>query len=284
MLRRVVGLAALLTLFFVAVELWGQCCSAESKPWTLGCRQANYMKYQDASWEHLGSIGVHYIFMSVPAPNELETVQKHLVRNNLKVLVMRGGTELSKPECVEELGQQLAICQKMGVHYMFLSPKHASVSKEVAYERLRAIGDVAKKYDVIVALETHPDLGTNADVHLETMRAINHPNIRVNFDSGNITYYNTGRNAVEELKKVLPYLATVEIKDHNGKLENWNFPALGHGVVDIPGVLSVLKEAGYQGPITVEVEGVQGVERSLEQIKAEIAESMDYLRKLARFD
>jgi len=166
---------------------------------------------------------------------------------------------------------------------MFLSPKHGEASKEVACQRLRQAGEIARKHGVIIALETHPDLGTNAAEHLETMQRINHPNVRVNFATGNITFYNQGLNAVDELKKIMPYVATVEIKDHKGEFKVWDFPVLGTGVVDIPGVLKVLKAHGYRGPITMEIEGVTGVKRSLEQIKREIAESVQYLRSLAKF-
>ena len=34
--------------------------------WPLACRLASYGKYQDAAWDHLPSIGVHHVFMSVP--------------------------------------------------------------------------------------------------------------------------------------------------------------------------------------------------------------------------
>ena len=164
----------------------------------------------------------------------MAAVEKRLADHHLRPLVLRGDTDLGRETSVDELAGQLAVCEKMGVKYMFLSPKHTGVSKEVAYERLRRVGDIAKKHGVIVVLETHPDLGTNADAHLETMRQINHPNVRVNFDTGNITFYNKGTDAVTELKKIIDYVATVELKDHNGQYMDWNFPALGKGVVDFP--------------------------------------------------
>ena len=184
---------------------------------------------------------------------------------------------------VDELAAQLAVCEKMGVKYMFLSPKHTGVSKEVAYERLRRVGDIAKKHGVTIVLETHPDLGTNADAHLETMRQINHPNVRVNFDTGNITFYNKGTDAVTELKKIIDYVATVELKDHNGQYKAWNFPVLGKGVVDFPAILKVLEEHHFRGPITMEVEGVQGVEMDEAQTKQYIAESVTYIQSLGNF-
>lgn len=266
-----------------------QCAAAEpagSNAWQfgpLGCRLANYGKYEQAVWTHLPSTGLHYVFLPVPAPAEVEAVQQRLAASGLKVAVMRGAADLTTPTSIDGLASQLECCRRMGVRYMFLSPKHPGVSKEDAWARLRRGGELAKTYDVTLVLETHPDLGVNADEHLETMRHVNHPNVRVNFDTGNITFYNEGRNAVEELKKVIDYVATVEIKDHNGKREDWNFPALGRGVVDIPGVLRLLQEHHFRGPVTIEVEGIKGIALTEEQTKQNIAESAAYLLSRAKF-
>src|SRR3954452_5686420 len=174
--------------------------------WPLACRLASYGKYQDAAWDHLPSIGVHHVFMSIPKPEEVPSIQKKLNAHRLKPLVIRGQTDLGQPGCVQELAVQLATCEKLGVRFMFLSPRHTGVDKEVAYERLRRAGDIARKHGVTISLETHPDLGTNGDAHLETMRAVNHPNVRVIFDTGNIPYYNAGADVVGELKKVIDYV------------------------------------------------------------------------------
>jgi len=246
----------------------------------LACRLANYGKFQDAAWTHLPSIGIKHVLMNVPPPDQVETVKKRLADRGLSVAVLHGSTDLSVPSSVDELAVQLETCEKMGVKYMFLSPKHPGVSKEVACRRLRRAGEIAKKHGVTIALETHPDLGTNGDVHLETMKQINHPNIRVNFDAGNITYYNKNVNAPAELEKIIAYVATVELKDHNGQYQAWSFPALGKGVVDIPGVLRILKKHGYTGPLVMEIEDVQGIERNEAEIKKDIADSAVYVRSL----
>ena len=249
----------------------------------LAVRMSSYGKFEEAAWTHLPEIGVHYVFMKVPAADQVDAIMTRLKESKLTALVIRGDTDLSKESSVDELAGQLAICEKMGVKYMFLSPKHGDASKEVACERLRKAGEIAKRHGVTITLETHRDLGTNGDVHIETMKAINHPNVRVNFDTGNISYYNKGGDAVAELKKVLAYLGTMEFKDHNLEYETWNFPALGTGKVNFPEIVKVLKEHGYNGPVTIEFEGVKGVELNEEQTKKAIADSVAYLRSIAAF-
>jgi sugar phosphate isomerase/epimerase len=249
----------------------------------LAMRIANYGKYQEDAWTHLPSLGVHYVFLSVPAVDQVEVTRQRLAASGLRPLVLRGESDLGRESSVAELDDQLAVVEKMGVRYMFLSPKHTGVSKDVAYERLRRVGDAAKAHGVIVVLETHPDLGVNAEAHLETMRQVHHPNVRVNFDTGNITFYNQGADAVAELRKIIDYVATVELKDHNGQCMDWNFPALGRGVVDFPAILKLLEEHCFRGPITMEVEGVRGVEMTEAQTKQCIAESAAYIQSLGSF-
>ncbi len=278
MLRVIVGLIAALCTAGCATT-----ADDVDTAWPLAVRIHSYGEYQDAAWEHLPSIGVNYIFLSVPAADEKDVVMTKLAAHGLTPVVLRGDADLSKPTFAEDLAPQLAICEQMGVQYMFLSAKRGGTPKETAYERLRAAGDIAKEHGVIIGLETHPDLGTNGTVQVETMEGVSHPNVRVNFDTANITYYNKDTSAVAELEKSIGYLGMVEFKDHNGEFETWVFPVLGEGVVDFPTIVDRLHETGYTGPVTIEFEGTKGVELNREQTLAAIEACVEEARKLANF-
>lgn len=268
--------AGLICVFVVASA--GQAYAEDTFP--LGVRVMSYGKFQEAAWTHLPAIGVKNIFIGVPAVNDADAIMQRLKTAGLSTPVVRGEADLSKESCVEQLAEQSAVCEKMGAKYMFLSAKRNGAEKAIVYDRLRKAGDAAKSHGVTIVLETHPDLGTNGDVHLETMKAVNHPNVRVNFDTGNITFYNKGADAVAELKKVVDYVATVELKDHSCEPEAWDFPALGNGKVDFAGIMGVLEAHGFQGPVTIEFEGTKGVELNEDQTKAAIAESVQYIKSL----
>ncbi len=250
----------------------------------LACRLSNYNEFQDRAWTHLPSIGIRHVFLSAPPLDQISALQKRLAEHGLTAVVLRGDVDFSTPTGLDRLAEQLEACRQMGVRYLFLSVKRRDAEKSVVYERLRQAGDLARKYGVTLTLETHPDLGTNADVHLETMRQVAHPNVRVNFDTGNIHFYNRGTDAPAELRKIIDFVATVEIKDHNGQFESWHFPALGRGVVNIPEVLEILRDHGYAGPVTMEIEGIQGTQRNQQEIERDISDSAAYLRSLNSFD
>ena len=123
-----------------------------------------------------------------------------------------------------------------------------------AYARLRQVGDVAARHGLVVALETHPNLISNGDVARRTMEAVAHPSIRVNYDTANVHYYNHGVDSVAELRKVLPYVAALHLKESKGAYESFDFPPLGQGIVDFPAIFRLLDEAGFSGPTTLEIE------------------------------
>ncbi len=272
------------TSVFVLLATLSAGAADDSAAWPLALRAASYGKYDAVAWTHMPSIGLHYVFLPVPAADQVGAVVAKLKENKLTPLVLRGNTDLSKDSCVDELAAQAGICEKMGVKYMFLSAKCNGAEKSVVYERLRHAGEAAKQHGVTISLETHPELCTNGDVQLETMKAINHPNVRINFDTGNITFYNKNTTAAAELKKIIDYVATVEIKDHNAEFESWNFPTLGTGKVDFPAIFGILKEHKYRGPVTIEFEGVKGVELTEEQTKKAIADSVAYVKSIAAFE
>ncbi len=268
----------------LALGLFAADALAQEEPaWPLAVRFRSYGDYAEAAWEHMPRLGLKHAFLSIPEPAEVDATMARLKAHGLTPVVVRGNAELSESTFVADMAKQLAICEKMGVKYMFLSAKRKETPMETAYARLRAAGDAAKKHGVIVGLETHPDLGTNGDVQAETMEAIDHPNIRVNFDTANITYYNKNTTGLAELKKSIGFVATVEFKDHSREFETWDFPVVGQGKVDFPAIVKLLRENNYDGPLTIEFEGTEGVKLTEEQTKLAIAESVAYVRSLTNF-
>ena len=282
MIRRAAPWLGLRTALLLALSVLGIGVRANDSDWPLACRLSCYGKYQDEAWTHLPALGVHYVYMQVPAPDAVGPLQKKLQEHGLKALVLGGRCDLSRADFLKEMAPQLQACKSLGVHHLFLSPKHDKIERDEVYARLRRLGELAKRFDVTLVLETHPDLGTNGAVQVETMKAVHHPNVRVNFDTGNITFYNHDTDAAAELARSIDYVATVELKDHGGGYKAWDFPALGQGKTNFEGVFRLLKKHGFHGPMTIEVEGVSGRTLDREQTKQVIADSVAYLRNLAR--
>lgn len=251
---------------------------------TIAVRLASYGRYQELGWSHLPSIGISHVEIPVPPVEEQAAVQRRLREHGLSATSLQARCDISQPDAVEVMRPQLESCAALGARVCFVSIKAGQTDRAVVWERLQAIGDVAADLGVTVAMETHPDLITNGDVACQTMQAINHRHVRVNFDTANIYFYNQQRTAVGELEKILEYVASVHLKDTPGGYQEWNFPTLGTGVVDFPAIFRRLNARGFTGPFTLELEGTKGVERDQAGQLAYIADSVAYLRRIGAFD
>ncbi len=76
----------------------------------------------------------------------------------------------------------------------------------VLIDHLRRIGDASAALGITYCCETHPGTCRNADGMLELMRRVDHPHVRLNFDTGNIFYYNEHPDLLGELRRVLPFV------------------------------------------------------------------------------
>lgn len=151
---------------------------------------------------------------------------------------------------------------------------------------LRRLGDVSADVGVTLALETHKGPTQNAAAMLALMDEVDHPAVRLNFDTGNIAYYNLGLDPCDELEKVKGLVRNVHLKDNRGGFEDWYFPAVGDGgAVDFVRVRRILDGVGFRGPYTIEIEGIGGEpEPGLEARQERIARSVEHLRAAGYLD
>lgn len=247
----------------------------------IACRPQSYGKFPEAAYAHLASIGVRHV--EIPIPRDVDAELKTLRGFGLAVSSVQGGCHPESDAGVAEFAGQLDPVVRLGARIVFVSAKTNGTDRTACHTRLRAMGDAAAAKRVTIALETHPDFVTNAGVALETMRAVNHPAVRLNWDTANIYYYNEGVDGLAELRQVLPFVAAVHLKDTNGKFKTWHFPALGDGIVDFMEVFRLMAGRGFSGPYTIELEGIEGEDLDRARSEARVARSVEHLRKLGVF-
>lgn len=237
----------------------------------------SYRQFRENAFEHLEQIGVRYVEIPVPAPDQLESARRRLADHGLSASSLTCPCDLSlDPETMRE---KLEVGRALGVALFFISAKCGELSKPEAYRRLRARAELAGEYGITLSLETHPDLGENATEARATLLAVEHPALRWNLDTANLYYYNRNVDAVSETRKGLDFIASVHLKDTNGGYRAWWFPALGEGVVDFPAVFSLLNERGFHGPFTLELEGIEGEDLDEAAVRERVAASLRYLER-----
>jgi inosose dehydratase len=158
--------------------------------------------------------------------------------------------------------------------------------RRTVVENLRRLGDIAGELGVTLALETHKGPTQNASAMLSLMDEVDHPHVLLNFDTGNIAYYNQGADPCAELEQVKHLVRNVHVKDNRGGFEDWYFPAVGEGgSVDFARVRQILDGVDFTGPYTIEIEGIGGeAEPGLEGRHERVARSVAHLRACGYLD
>ena len=245
---------------------------------TLACNVGSYRKYRETAYEHLQKIGLRNV--EIPLPEDVDRMKAELDDNGLFATSVIVRFDPAEEDAVDAFVASYDAVAKLGARVIFTSVKAGEMDRQVVYDKLRAMGERAAPYGILIGMETHPDLITNGDVALATMQGVDHPNVRVNFDTGNVYYYNEGCNSVDEIRKIAKYVSSVHLKDTGGGFEAWDFPTLGEGVVDFAGVFREVNAVGLHGPFTMELEGIRGEELTVEQVHRRIEESIAHLKKL----
>jgi sugar phosphate isomerase/epimerase len=246
----------------------------------LACNLNSYGKFRDGAFAHLQRLGVRHVEIAAPLPAEVPATLERLQRHGLSATSVIARCDVSEDAGVDAFAAPVDAAHALGARVIFASVKADPIPMPDVCRRLRAMGEVAGARGITLALETHPDLAHNGDIALQTMRAIDHPGVRINYDTGNVYYYNEGIDGIVELRKILDYVAAVHLKDTSGAYRTWHFPTLGQGVCDFPALFRLLNGRGFYGPFTLELEGIRDENLDEVQTQQRVADSVAYLRKI----
>lgn len=260
---------------------------------TIGVVTSTYPNYSgEEAMEGIAKAGFKYIelatapayFEHMPRPETkvnreiVDGVLKDCRDHGLTVQCIAGHTRLMKEKGVENFKKVLDFAGLAGVKYVTTDTGEVKNKEDEKrfYTDIRVLGDYARGKGVTVCLEMHGEWCNNGKLGAEIIKKIKNSNIKLNYDTANVTFFGNVK-AEDDLKYALPYMGYVHLKDHgSGKFKEWNFPALGDGVIDFDKIFDLLKE--FDGPGSVEIE-FDGKERSLEEINEAVKKSYDFLKK-----
>jgi sugar phosphate isomerase/epimerase len=135
---------------------------------------------------------------------------------------------------------------------------------------LKAIAETCAANEVYLGIEQHGPYTAKIDSLKRILSLVESPWIRVNYDCGNT--FLAGTDPYEMLETVIDKVVHVHAKDisvqqaeeERGKVTGTAVGcACGDGVIDWQRVIGRLKEAGYDGVLSVECGTVEEAERSL---------------------
>ncbi len=207
--------------------------------------------------------------------SDVQDLLKKCASYNLDLYCIAGHTRLLTENGVDKFKSVLDYANAASVQFVTTDVGEIKVEddKRRFFNDIAEIADYAQTKNVTVCLEMHGSWCNNGKTGAEIIQKINHSNIRMNYDIGNVSFYG-GVWAVDDIKYALPFMSFLHIKEVGSELKKWDFPALGDGKVDFYKIKELIKD--YSGPISVEIE-FDGKERSLEEINTAVKKSYDFL-------
>jgi len=234
-----------------------------------------------------------------------EALRRHAERKKIKIASYSVGAELLRPAAeqamaVAALQRDVDVAAALGVRRMrhditrgfgewskgVRSPKTFAGAMAVIVPAVREVADYAKTIGVRTSLENHGFYMQEPKRVEALLRKVDHPNFGLTMDMGNFLCVN--ENPVSAVRRLAKYAQMVHVKDFHVRpkkslpLPGWfatptpialRGAIVGHGVIDIPKQIGLLKKAGYRGFLSLEFEGLE------EPLKA-VRMGVDYLRPL----
>ena len=214
--------------------------------------------------------------------NGVDEVRRKLDHYGLTPVSLSGHSDLTTREGLEHGIKAVRWAAKYGIPILNTAVGgHASQEEsEAAFlANIGALADAAEAEGIVVALEIHGDIMASGEKTLPLLEKIGHDSVKVNYDTANCEFYG-GVKAVDDIPKIAQHLVHVHLKDTTGGKGVWNFGAIGTGVVDFGRVLQILRDAGYTGPYSVELEFQGEPWPPLADVNAAMKTSYEHLKSL----
>lgn len=207
------------------------------------------------------------------------------------------GSSIYHRRITEQLKEHIDVAAELGVksmrHDVTAGPKNRG--EKVSFNNvlnnvaplIRRIAEYAQGKGIVTSLENHGFYMQKATRVKKLIKKVNHSNFRVTLDTGNFLCVND--DPVESVRSLAPYAVMVHLKDFHVKPKNQMPPdgwfatpstialrgaILGHGDIDVPAQLRILKKVGYDGYLSLEFEGVEeptfAVKSGLKYLRAEL--------------
>jgi L-ribulose-5-phosphate 3-epimerase len=234
----------------------------------IGCSTNSYHEFDlETALKGIAAAGFEYVELTavkdytehvkpeLMTKEDIDDVLKLLERHGLKPMSLSGHSDLTDQSGIELFKKRVDFAHAIGVGVVNTGPGEieSKAGKEKFFDNIYEAAEYAASREVTIALETHGDLLGTGKASAEVIRKIDLPNVRINYDTGNVIFYG-GVKPEEDIREALPFIAHIHLKDKIGGVKVWDFPPLGKGEIDFPVIFDILSRGGYKGPISAEIE------------------------------
>ncbi len=243
------------------------------------------------SWFELSTEHLEELEQHPQQAAELDRVRQTLTDLDLHLPQAHGyiSANLAHPDAetrarhTELLLRQLAVCQALGIENVvihpgtgegYATPEERRVIFDCNAEAFRVLGDRAGELGLRIGLENMLEwrgqriqFGSTAEELLEFLAALDHPALGITFDSSHANA--KGLDLPATVRAFGEKLICTHLSDNDGSGDQHRTP--GNGKIDWPGVMTALREIGYDGMLNLEIPGEEHPVEALQALKVQHA-------------
>lgn len=214
--------------------------------------------------------------------SELLRIKNRLKEAGLIPFAMSGHCNLMDTERLQDFIENIELAAFFGCDYIVSSVGEAHIddktlsSNQIVAENIKSLIPLLEKKNLKLVLETHGDHSPGSVIR-EIVDLIDSERVSINYDTANVVFYGNA-NIKEDLSGCIDKVEYIHLKDKNGAVDEWNFPALGEGYIDFPMIFKLLSDNGNQAPFSIEIEFTQAGPKDLDEINQAVKTSYEYLR------
>jgi sugar phosphate isomerase/epimerase len=185
-------------------------------------------------------------------PEYLDRLKRALAASGLTANLgaLRSRHDIPLEETVKSLQKEIDNAAFLGLKYVMTFGVDEEAQFDHFFQSMGRAAAYGAEKGVQVVMKPHGGTSGASDEIVAAVKKVGHPNFRIWYDAGNIIHY-TGKDPVEELEPIVRYVTGFCAKDC-AEPKGEVMIQFGTGKVDFAGVFSVLKSAGFDGPIMVE--------------------------------
>lgn len=256
----------------------------------LACMSWVYGKvsFEDAL-QKIAQSGYRYVSFGLPhegnpafderLPGEADRILRLLDRHGLQPLTLVSTASLEPDQPLQLALNRMEFAKALGVEELLslgtwsyqqfpnepFSGQEMKIFNDAFDEKFRLLGEEAGKRGLMISIKPHTGNTATGQVIAETLERIGSPFVKACYDPGNVRFYE-GIEPKEDLFAIAGQSISFVAKDHRGAQFESNFPVPGEGEVDFPAQFSILKAAGFDGPVIVERIDGKGEALTIEEL------------------
>ena len=187
------------------------------------------------------------------SPRERREVVEILTEGGVEPLAIASYVEVDDPEVsdaevVAATVAELELAADVGATFVRVFPGGPS-SDDAAARRLSIVAERLEAFPgVVVALETHDSCSRGVDT-ARLLRRVGHPRVRAVWDVQHP--WRAGEPVDQTIRSLMPFVAYVQITDARSLDDPTPCP-LGTGVLPLREARTALRQAGYEGWVSLE--------------------------------